>query len=293
MPGQAADGAKSKLVERLRQTSRGGSSPLGFGRVAESSIPALFLLAVLPRNDIALAEAAVAAGADGIALRVCGAGTELLKETGDYAAEEQTIKDIVAAVGTRAIVGLVVGSNGNVTSSQLTGLGKLGADFVAAYPHLMPARFLEIPDIGRLAILDHQGGNAARGINELSIQAVLVRTERPPDSPPDMTVLDVAAVRGATDGIHRPILSFPSWKIVPEDLEILKNCGIEGVALVGPEPDATAEALESAIRPYRDVVNKLGKPVGRRSALSEPAVILSRIVQVVEGDGGEPDEDDE
>ena len=293
MPSQVGDGAKSKLIERLRQTSRGGSSPLGFGRVAESSIPALVLLAVLPRNDLALAEAAVSAGADAIALRLCGAGTELLKETGDYAVEEQNIRDIVAAVGSRVIVGLVVGSNGNVTPMQLSGLGKLGSDFVAAYPHLMPAQFLELHDVGRLAIVDQQGGNAARGINELSIQAVLVRTERPPDSPPDMTVLDVASVRGATDGIHRPILAFPSWKIIPQDLEILKNCGIEGVALVGPEPDATAELLESTIRPYRDIVKKLGKPVGRRSALSEPAVILSRIVQVADESGGESDEDDE
>ncbi len=293
MPDQAADSFKSKLIERLRQTSRGAPSPIGFGRVTESSVPALFLLAVLPRNEVALAEAAVSAGADAIALRLCGAGTDLLKETGDYATEEQNVKDVVAAVGSRAIVGLVIGSNGNMTISQLTGLGKLGADFVAAYPHLTLAQFLELTDVGRLAIIDQQGGNAIRGINDLSIQAVLVRTERPSDSPAEMTVLDVAAFRGATDGIHRPMLAFPSWKIIPQDLEILKSCGIEGVALVGPEPDATAELVESTIRPYREVVKRLGKPVGRRSALSEPAVILSRVVQNVEDDGGESDEDDE
>jgi cell division protein FtsZ len=73
----------------------------------------------------------------------------------------------------------------------------------------------------------------------------------------------------------------------------MANCGIEGVALVGPEPDASAELVESTIRPFRDVVKKLGRPVGRRSALSEPAVILSRVVQAPGDTGSEPDEDDE
>jgi hypothetical protein len=294
MPTQAADTFKSKLIERLRATSRGAPSPIGFGRVSESTVPAVLLLAVLPRNEVALAEAAVAAGADAVAMRLCGAGTELLKETGDLAAEEQAIKDTMAAVASRAIVGIVIGSNGSLTAAQLSQTGKLGVDFVAAYPHLTPANFLELADVGRLAIIDQQGGNSVRGINDLSIQAVLLRTERPHDSPAEMTVLDVASCRGAADGIHRPVVAFPSWKIVPSDLEVLKNAGIEGVALVGPEPEATAELVEASIRPYRDVIGRLGKPVGRRSALSEPSVILPRAVQISSSeDEGESDEDDE
>ena len=53
--------------------------------------------------------------------------------------------------------------------------------------------------------------------------------------------------------------------------------GIEGIALVGPEPEATAEAVEASIKPYHDVVTRLGKPTGRRVALAEPAVILPRV----------------
>ena len=108
MPTQAEDTFKSKLIERLRATSRGAPSTIGFGRVSESSVPAVLLLAVLPRNEVALAEAAVTAGADAVAMRLCGAGTELLKETGDLAAEEQAIKDTVAAVASRSIVGIVI-----------------------------------------------------------------------------------------------------------------------------------------------------------------------------------------
>ena len=293
MPTQAANAFKSKLIERLRATSRGAPSPIGFGRVSESSVPAVLLVAVLPRNEVLLAEAAVAAGADAVALRLCGAGTELLKETGDLAAEEQAIKDTVAAIGTRAVVGVVIGSNGSMDAAQLTQAGNFGVDFIAAYPHLTPANFLELTDVGRLAIIDQQGGNAVRGINDLSIQAVLLRTERPHDSPAEMTFLDVASCRAAADAIHRPVVAFPSWKIVPSDLEVLKNAGIEGVALVGPEPDATPEALDASIRPYRDVVGRLGKPVGRRTALSEPSVILPRSVQLSGEDDSESDEDDE
>jgi hypothetical protein len=274
MPTKAADGTKSKLVERLRLTSRGAPAPLGFGRVAEVSTRALLLLAVLPRNDRALADAAIRAGADAVALRVCGAGTELLKETGDVAAEEMAIRDIVTALRGKTIVGLIVGSNGSISPDDLAKVAEFGVDFVAAYPHLTPARFLEVGDIGRVA--------------------VLLRTERPGDSPTGMTVLDVAAFRGAADAIHRPIVAFPSWKVSPDDVEILKNAGIEGLALVGPDPEATPEGLEAVVRPFSEIVTRVGKPVGRRVALAEPSAILPRVASPSEeSDGEQDDEDDE
>jgi hypothetical protein len=251
------------------------------------------LLAVLPRNDRELAEAAVRAGADAVALRVCGAGTDLLKETGDLAAERAAIEETVAALRERSIVGLVVGSNGSIAPDELPKLVDAGVDFVAAYPHLTPADFLELSDVGRVAILDQQGGAAARGINDLSIQAVLLRTDRPGDSPTGMTVLDVATCRSAADVIHRPIVAFPSWTVSAQDVEILKNSGIEGLALVGPEPDASAETVEASIRPYAEIVSRLGKPVGRRVALAEPQIILPRAAVSADAGDEDPDGDDE
>jgi hypothetical protein len=294
MLAKASDTTKSKLVERLRQISRGAPAPLGFGRTVETTVKAIAVLAVLPRNDPSLAEAAVRAGADAIALRICGAATDLLQETGDLAAETGVIQETVASLGDRSIVGLVVGSNGAIDETDLSKLGGLGVDFIAAYPHLTPAGFLELSNVGRVAIVDQQGGAAARGINDLSIQAVLLRTDRPGDSPLAMTVLDVATFRAAADGIHRPMIAFPSWTVSTDDVEILKNAGIEGLALVGPEPDATPETLEASIRPYADVVARLGKPVGRRVALAEPSVILPRLAAPAsDAEVGEPDEDDE
>jgi hypothetical protein len=293
MPSKALDESKSKLVDKLRQISRGAPAPLGFGRVAPTTARAIFLLAVLPRNDRELAEAAVRAGADAVALRVCGAGTDLLKETGDLAAEKLTIEETVIALRDRCIVGLVVGSNGAVATDELPKLVDVGVDFIAAYPHLTPANFLELTDLGRVAILDQQSGTAARGINDLSIQAVLLRTDRPGDSPAGMTVLDVATCRSAADVIHRPIVAFPSWTVSAQDVEVLKNAGIEGLALVGPEPDASAETVEASIRPYAEIVGRLGKPVGRRVALAEPQVILPRAAASADEADDEPDGDDE
>src|SRR5579883_1813710 len=99
MSAKPAEGYKSKLLDRLRQISRGAAAPIGFGRAAEPSPPAMLLVAVLPRNDVSLAEAAVRAGADAVAFRVCGVGTDILKETGGVEAEGQAIADAVAAIG--------------------------------------------------------------------------------------------------------------------------------------------------------------------------------------------------
>jgi len=290
---RAQEPQNSKLIQRLREISRGAPAPIGFGRVAEVTTPAMLVVAILPRNDVSIAKAAVEAGADAVTLRICGAGTDLLKETGDLNAEETAIQETVQAVGQRAIVGLIVGSNGAIAPDDVGKISTLGVDFVMSYPHLTPAGFLEVADVGRLAILDHQGGSVARGINDLSIQGALVRLDRPSDSPAEMTVLDVATYRAAADTVHRPIIAFPSWKPTPGDTEVLKNAGLEGIALVGPQPDATAEDIGNLIRPFHDIVKRLGKPVGRRVALTEPAVILPRITAAAaEEVAEEPDEDE-
>jgi|GEM_PF-3869404 len=290
---RAQEPSNSKLIQRLREISRGAPAPIGFGRVAEVTTPAMLVVAVLPRNEVALAEAATRAGADVVTLRVYGAGTDLLNETGDLSTETAAIQQVIQSVGGTTIVGLIMGSNGAIAADDVEKLGALGIDFVMSYPHLTPATFLELSGVGRLAILDHQGGTVARGINDLSIQGALVRLERPHESPPEMTVLDVATYRAVADTVHRPIIAFPSWKPRASDVEVLKNAGIEGVALVGPRPDATAEDIENFVRPFQEIVKRVGKPVGRRIALTEPAVILPRVA-AVGGDevGEEPDEDE-
>ena len=287
------EAAKSKLIERLKEISRGAPAPIGFGRAREAAIPAMLLVAVLPRNDPRLAEAAARAGADAVAVRICGAATDLLAETGDLGAEEQRIKETVAAVGKSAIVGLIVGSNGHVSADDLRAAEETGVDFIAAYPQFTPASFLEISEVGRLAILDQHAGQLARGINDLPIQSALVRIGRPPESPPEMTVLDVALCRSAADAIHRPIIAFPSWKLLPSDLEVLRDAGVEGVALVGPEPEADAAAIEASVTTYRDKVVRLGKPKGRRVALTSVPVVLPKTAAPAADEDDDDEDDDE
>ena len=62
--------------------------------------------------------------------------------------------------------------------------------------------------------------------------------------------------------------------------------------MVGPEPDADAEKIESTVAQFRDVVSRLGKPTGRRVALAEPAVILPRAAALAADESDESDEDD-
>ncbi|HUX88452.1 MAG TPA: hypothetical protein VMW65_15730 [Chloroflexota bacterium] len=293
MPANGQDTYKSKLIDRLRQISKGAPAPIGFGRAPEVTTAALLLVAVLPRNEPALAVAAINAGADAVALRVCGATTDLLTETGDVTAEESAIKEVVKEVGDSAIIGVIVGSNGSLTPKDLRQLDGIGVDFLAGYPHLVPATFLELSQVGRLAILDQQSGGVARGINDLSLQSALVRINRANDSPPFMTIADVAGSRAAADAIHRPIIAFPSWELATDDLEVLRDAGIEGVALVGPKPDADESAIAEFVQKYRDVVKKLGKPTGRLNALTEAPAILPRAASSHPSEEDEdPDEDD-
>lgn len=76
-------GTSSKLISKLKEISRGTASPLGFGRLQARNVPAMLVVASLGRNDPALAEAAIAAGADALELHLHGRLSEFIKKQED------------------------------------------------------------------------------------------------------------------------------------------------------------------------------------------------------------------
>src|SRR2546430_1131978 len=114
----ARDGFKSKLVEKLQTIAKGAPSQIGFGPVRKGDLSALILLAMLPRNDPALARAAIDNGIDAVALRLHGQAVDGLEETGDLAAERANVEAVREIVGDVPL-GVVVGTNGQISTADL------------------------------------------------------------------------------------------------------------------------------------------------------------------------------
>lgn len=265
----------SRFIERLREVSRGPVGRIGFGTTQPKQPPSLLLVARLPRNEAALAEAAAQAGADAVIASVLGPGPGEMT-FGSLAEERKAIAAIVKAVG-QTPVGVAVGPSGDVDARDFDALAELGVDFVSIHPHRAPVQLLQTERLGRVMRLDsHYASGPLRGLNEIEVHAFEIVPERPEGSIEDLSLHDLAAYRQLADSARRPILC--AVEKVPGEgvLSALRSLGVEAVVCSFPA-DVEAATLEKETASLRKAVDSLGAPIGRGLALGEATVVLPRI----------------
>ena len=279
----------SKLIGKLQGISRGVAAPIGFGRYPAQPLPAMLLLASLPRNEAALAEAAVTTGADALVGYLHeGQGDARF---GGISEERSNLQAVLKVAGDRP-VGVAIGGNGAITADELRDLAGMGVDFVAVAPHRAPAALLRLEEVGHVARLDgdHPGG-LLRGLNELNVDAVQLTLGRPDGSLAQLTIHDLASLRQLLDAVRRPILLPTAWAAQPADLAFLRDLGVEGLVLTRELLGDRPEDVRARVAEYRQAVDKLGPPVGRGRALGGRRVVLPRVTVRPEAEEEDDEED--
>ena len=305
------ESTSSKLIGKLREISRGAPAPLGFGRAQAQRIQSMLLLVRLGRNEVGLAEAAVAAGADGLVCHLYGSrggpsrggeagqgdeaasGPETQQQEvqfGGLAEERPNLEAILKVAGGRP-VGVAVGTAGATTTDELNELARMGIDFVAIHPQRAPATLLGIEALGHVVQLDREyPSGPLRGINELGIDAVELTIGRPENSLPQLTIHDLASFRQLIDSIRRPVLVPTVWAAQPGDLKFFHEVGVEALVLTPELLGEGPENVRARVAEYRQAIDNLPPPIGRGRALEGRRVVLPRVKV---GAGGEEEEDDD
>lgn len=103
---------------------------------------ALNLWVSLPRNDVELAKAAVAAGADAIKVHIAVEHVASGNRFGTLEEEAANIEAIVKVAEGRP-VGLVAGGSPESAPTSLEPVRDLGISFISIYAHHCPARWLD------------------------------------------------------------------------------------------------------------------------------------------------------
>lgn len=221
------------------------------------------LIVSLPDNELSLARAAVAGGADAVKAHMNAVHRASGASFGTFTQEKDRVLKLIGEAGTQ--VGLMPGQQMLPTLAELNGLIDAGLAFIDIFAHHLPASYLElglrtelIPAIDRM----HPPEEIA-ALNGISVQgkpvvAMLEAAIIPPEDYGEPLIpSDVANYRLLARASERPILVPTQKAILPDDLPSLNDAGVEGIMIGVVVTGLTEDRIEKVTREFRTMIDKL------------------------------------
>lgn len=225
------------------------------------------LIVSLPRNDIKLAKAAAAAGANGIKVHMNVEHNASKTSFGSFAEEADTVLKIIEAVDIP--VGLMPGAAPDrlPTQGELEQLIDAGLNFVDIYTHHMPLWFIELPCKLIVAF------NEFDGLTEPPYYTT--HFYWPPDSPGNrifmaeasifppeqygtpFTYADLRRLRILQEYVDVPLLVPTQKHITPGDAVWLKRSGTGGLMIGAVVTGTDAGSISKATAAYRKAIDSV------------------------------------
>lgn len=222
------------------------------------------LLVSLARNDVALAEAALRGGAQGLKVHInvehFASGTRF----GTLEEERDELARILAAakLAGNVPVGIVPGAatpTGNPFASEadFEALAAMGIDFFDAYPADAPPWTLTQRHLGRmLAAYEGASLQTMCALEQAGMEMCEASILNHGDYGRALSVLDIERYRELARALAAPVIVPSQKKITPRDLPALRECGVKGLLIgaivTGREPDS----VESATRAFRAALDE-------------------------------------
>ena len=221
------------------------------GRTEEMLRSGFGLLVSLPRNEAALARAALDAGADGLKVHI---GLEHFASglsTGSLDEEEDALREIVAL---GAPVGIVPGVGEEMADrAEMLRLAEIGIDFFDLYATDMPAWMLRISECPLSVmvafsescrpwgLVEHVESESRPDLIEASIAA-----HEAYGTP--LTAADISSYAAIAHRAEQPVIVPTQKSIRPDEVGTLIDAGVAGLLIgavvTGTETDTLAAATE-------------------------------------------------
>jgi hypothetical protein len=214
------------------------------------------LIASLPRNDPALAQAALEGGADVIKVHIHLQHRASQTVIGSLAEERPALAQILHLCAGRPS-GIVPGAGINPDPQEMSGLEEMGFSFFSMYLQHAPAGLLPPSNrVERMLALSHSDPpESAALLDTLDMQICEMSIMAPESYGQPLSYADLAAYAAIRQRTRLPLVAPTQHAIPPAALPELAALGIEGVMLGTIVCGTTPESWHAAFRRFRSALS--------------------------------------
>lgn len=217
------------------------------------------LLASLPRNEVALAEAALRGGARGLKVHLnvhhAASGTQF----GTFEQERDVLAQIVElAKAHNASVGIVPGGAPFANEAEFAELANIGIDYFDAYAADAPAWTLKQKHLDKM-LAAHHGASMefVKSLQMLGMQICEASILPHEQYGQPLRVLDVAAYQQICQTLETPVIVPTQKKILPSEMIVLRDAGVKALLIGAVVTGDQAESIEKATKEFAQEIDKL------------------------------------
>lgn len=210
----------------------------------------LTLIVALPENDLEMAEAAFAAGAEALQLPLN------MREFNTLEQERATIKKIMKII--EAPLGLFIGNDKDLHESELQEIEKLGFDYLCiGIEHLSPT-VLKSKKLSKILAL-----NSRYTLDELielshnNFQALDAAIIPSSDPETDLVVGDLQNYISIILSANLPVIIPTQRQIRPSEVPIIADTGAKGLMLTQTVLGTTAKHIADAVGKFKTAIDEL------------------------------------
>lgn len=215
------------------------------------------LMVSLPKNDPALAEAAIKAGARCLKVHVNCHHFASDTRFGSWSAEKSVIKEILSVMGDVPL-GIVTGEAEQPSAADLDEICHSGIDFWDLFCRYTPPEYMDLPNLGRMVAIDSSWepwlveSLHALGVNVIESSIIPRDLYRSP-----LNLEDVARYRRLAQSSEMPILIPTQKDIKPHQVGSLKKAGAAGITIGAVVTGLEAASLSEATSAFAEAIAKL------------------------------------
>jgi len=214
------------------------------------------LIVSLPANDEAMAEAAIASGADAIKVHLNVEHRASKTKFGSLKAERKRLERILKLAGRKVAVGVMPGAKTVASIEELDELAGMGVEFVDCYVSDYPAAHLGHHGKLRpmLALGHDYRYEEVRGMRGLGIEAVEASIVDPRGYGQRLVTSDLMAYRAIAAAAKLPVLVPTQRAILPAEVPLLAWAGASGVIIGAIVTGKKPAGIRAATRAFRESI---------------------------------------
>ena len=215
------------------------------------------LMVSLPKNDPALAEAAVKAGARCLKVHVNCHHYASDTHFHSWSQEKAVIQEILSVIGDVPL-GIVTGEAEQPSRSDLEEICDSGIDFWDLFCRFTPPEYMDLPNLGRMVAIDSSWepwlvkSLHALGVNVIESSIIPRDLYRTP-----LNLEDGARYRRLAQSSDMPILIPTQKDIRPHQVSSLKKAGAAGITIGAVVTGLEVQSLSEATAAFSEAISSL------------------------------------